>query len=554
MLGLRLLCLIYCFSFFTFSQSGTSSELDAGVQKSIDSLKKLEGEYWSKGDALNNIFVRHELVTNYAAYLDEDAKATWYTKMAESYIHYGNYLLAIEFLNKSLTYKNERVDAYSEARIGSCYIELEQLDSAKVHYQLAINKSETDDKRMPHINSLGFVYFLNSEYDAAEKTFLSALDLFSGSGQIDSIQYYIVKSNMASLYFAQQRDKEGENALREIEGWQRYNDVGDWFRIEVSSKFASYYMSKGLCQQADSYLMRLDAMMTSAEINEGYLSYLELKLNRIKQCGIYDGVKKLISDYIEAQEKWRIETRNRLLVVEKLQRNALMARLSLAATNLELKSDSEELLELSNSRLKRLFYISGISVLGFAAVFVFWFRQRNKRHKRKEEFVAMRHNLVAEQEKTAALKLEMAEKNLENKKLELVNMFNSADSSSALFEEIESRLKRLKNKKSGEISEDVNQLVQFVKSHSKSLEINSLIEKNSDLFSVKLKERIEEQYPDLTKSELQLIILIRLGLSTKEMAQLKNVEPSSIRIFKHRLKTKLKVSKGTDLTDFISQI
>ncbi len=58
----------------------------------------------------------------------------------------------------------------------------------------------------------------------------------------------------------------------------------------------------------------------------------------------------------------------------------------------------------------------------------------------------------------------------------------------------------------------------------------------------------------LSATELRYCAYLRMGLSTKEIANLLNIEPHSVRVGKHRLKQKLRLEKETDLEAFIKNI
>ncbi|MCH2225067.1 MAG: LuxR C-terminal-related transcriptional regulator, partial [Crocinitomicaceae bacterium] len=102
--------------------------------------------------------------------------------------------------------------------------------------------------------------------------------------------------------------------------------------------------------------------------------------------------------------------------------------------------------------------------------------------------------------------------------------------------------------------DDLGALLQFIRSQNNLTNIEELLNRNVDVLGGDFKVRLTSKFPNLTTSELQLIIYLRLGLPTKEIAQIKNVEPSSVRIFKHRLKTKLGISKEVDLVRFIGEL
>ena len=64
-------------------------------------------------------------------------------------------------------------------------------------------------------------------------------------------------------------------------------------------------------------------------------------------------------------------------------------------------------------------------------------------------------------------------------------------------------------------------------------------------------QRIEYAYPRLTENDLRHCAYIRMRLTTKEIAQLMNVNPTSIQIARVRLKKKMSLDQDTDLRNFI---
>ena len=58
----------------------------------------------------------------------------------------------------------------------------------------------------------------------------------------------------------------------------------------------------------------------------------------------------------------------------------------------------------------------------------------------------------------------------------------------------------------------------------------------------------------LSTTELRYCAYLRMGLATKEIANLLRIEPHSVRVGKHRLKQKLQLAKDDDLEQFIKNI
>jgi DNA-binding NarL/FixJ family response regulator len=63
---------------------------------------------------------------------------------------------------------------------------------------------------------------------------------------------------------------------------------------------------------------------------------------------------------------------------------------------------------------------------------------------------------------------------------------------------------------------------------------------------------IKIKVPNITEKELKLAALLRLGLDTKKIANLLNLSSESIKVFRHRLRKKLKLPEDANLYIFLS--
>ena len=59
---------------------------------------------------------------------------------------------------------------------------------------------------------------------------------------------------------------------------------------------------------------------------------------------------------------------------------------------------------------------------------------------------------------------------------------------------------------------------------------------------------------ELTENELRLCAYFRIGMSTKQIAQVLNVSPESVRMHRYRLKKKLMLAEEDSLDDFIRNV
>ncbi len=90
---------------------------------------------------------------------------------------------------------------------------------------------------------------------------------------------------------------------------------------------------------------------------------------------------------------------------------------------------------------------------------------------------------------------------------------------------------------------------------------NLSIDRDREKFQMHLNERnskflrlLSEKYPSITDNEKRLAVLLRLNLSSKEIASILNISPKSVEMNRYRLRKKLKVPPKVSLSDFIREL
>lgn len=77
---------------------------------------------------------------------------------------------------------------------------------------------------------------------------------------------------------------------------------------------------------------------------------------------------------------------------------------------------------------------------------------------------------------------------------------------------------------------------------------------NFDLVYDNFMKRLTAQFPDLKKNDLKLCAYLRMGLSSKEIASLLNMSVRSIETARYRLRKKLGIGQGDNLSEFIQSL
>lgn len=117
---------------------------------------------------------------------------------------------------------------------------------------------------------------------------------------------------------------------------------------------------------------------------------------------------------------------------------------------------------------------------------------------------------------------------------------------------LDSILKEINEQRSGKITRTLDKIQHIVQ--------NSLISNNEhwDVFQANFDRvhenffrKLKDRYPDLTSTDLRLCALLRLNLSTKEIAKMLNLTVRGVESARYRLRKKLELPAEASLTDFM---
>ncbi len=91
--------------------------------------------------------------------------------------------------------------------------------------------------------------------------------------------------------------------------------------------------------------------------------------------------------------------------------------------------------------------------------------------------------------------------------------------------------------------------------------LNSYLNTDDKTFEIQMDElhqeffkKLKERFPTLSGNDLRLCAYLRVGLNSKEIADILNIQPSSSYISRSRLRKKLNLKMEDDLYDFLNNI
>lgn len=67
-------------------------------------------------------------------------------------------------------------------------------------------------------------------------------------------------------------------------------------------------------------------------------------------------------------------------------------------------------------------------------------------------------------------------------------------------------------------------------------------------------KRLGEAYPDLSPNDFKLSTYLRMNLASKEIASLMNISVRGVEASRYRLRKRLNLPSGTNLTEFLMKL
>lgn len=430
------------------------------------------------------------------------------------------------------------------------------------------------------LSLLGFLSFNTQNLYMAESYFDRALELASS----DSREYYMLRTNKFRLYYLKNEPQIAiDSFLYFMPSIEKYQD---------SLLTAASYATLGL------YYMIVEDMQNAYRYYSDALNIVE-KIDNIKMEGLLyqylgsyyaiNGNYRKSYEYYMKSEELVIEMKNISQVQNLLYHISLLfSELNNCDSSLYYLKKSVELNELNYSRkheinevynsyfsmliessenkyqiaekdllLKQkqfwvIFISSGAIIL--IIVLVLTITIQNQRNTRQKAILKEKEN----KELSERLLQNQKIKELQDEKLEL--QVREMASSSLLLS--------FKNNILQQISDLSDELIHDKsKAEEISFKIKRIIKNNVHTESGwndfvihfnKIRphffDKLQRQYPTLTQNETKLCAYIRMGMSIKQIAQMLNLMPSSVKISRHRLRQKLNLQTSDNLDEFIQSL
>lgn len=457
----------------------------------------------------------------------------------------GNYPQAIESSLTAISLFKELDDKTALGRnynfLGSIYLEqgdteksLAYLDKAK--YVLS------DDTLSIHYSNvlsvLGSVYFKQTLYSDAREYFDRAYDIRLESANIRLIASSLVQ--MAELHIATNLFKKAKDCLEEAEEiYIQLNEDMGLFNVynlfaEVNLKQGNFIKADANIEKAHEIAHRTNSNNLLVKAAEG-LYRLHKKQNHYEQALVY------LEEYQHYQDQLLSSEKNRLII--NLEQNY----------ELQDKIKNNQILvqqnKIKTQHLTLLWLALGLLIIVLAALIILMlyrkkvFRQTQIISEKKRKMAETEQMLLEKEKVILQNNLELKNKELTSKTVELIHQIETLQTisdriskldASGSKKEMELILHDLKLKNREKVWDDFHTAFNNV---------------HKEFY-----DRLFEICPDLSSTEIKMAALLKLNLSTKEIAAISYKSESAIKTTRHRLRQKLNLKAGEDLVTFLLKI
>lgn len=437
--------------------------------------------------------------------------------------------------------------------VGTNYFRLGEYDKAiKFYTQSYLSYDEKAYlMKASMLNNIGLSFQFQNDFDKSLEIFYKAkktIDSISNQNTGDQFMAIVVEGNIGTTYhflgnypeairflskennYYRQRPEfyvHSEGPLCEL--FELYPKTG---KIEEAIKLINY------ANQVDSVLEKI-SVKTPREpklLNCLYNFYKNTN-NHAKSIEFADKLALRQTKYVKEVKNQSEE------LTEILYRNQL--------DNLISKNRIQEFETLKERQQKRNIYwvsISILTVLIIISIFVFYNLRQRKNAIEKDALIAEQQAQI-EITKNVILQNEL---DIQHEKVNSLtqNLSLKKETEKAFLSKI-NEIKRNKNKDPEQAILELQLSVNTLLGVDKRLAESKLSVETANENFIKVLKR---KHPGLTKSDLELLVLFRMKLSSKDIGAIKNMSSGTIRVYKSKLKTKLNLKNEDNLENYLNDI
>ncbi len=541
------------------------------------------------------VCAQHSLEWSKERKLEFFQNADWDNDMA--YLSVNQDFDSLEVLYQmALDCENDYYKGNILSLMGSSKGRAAQFDKALDYYLRSI---ETYEKAGFYVEAaftkclIGVEFYSKKEYKLVRKYCLEALPVLKDSNSIDLMEPYLT---IADSYVAEDSMEQAKRYLDlikvellprleenhykkrylELEGVY-FAKMGDWDKAEkvfketyefdkLEDMVPGMINSMGLLVQVsirqEDYNKAKRYLDTAYYIIEGREDNLDIFLRDMHLFSgmIYEGLGQYDSSIVYYKKYQEVK----VMLEDKVndeQMKEMLALYEVAILEEEELEAQKRIQELNMSTNQEKFVNAWLLIIGgvltsLAGTILFLLyralRRKKLMLKKNKEKALLEGELLISELELKQIRAQQLSDEIEIKNNELTNIAQEIGRKNHFSRDVLTRVKEIT--KSGCDEKKLKELIFYV--HS-SLEVNKSYEelqKSVDENNAKFFDVLIDNFPKITSGERHIAGLIRLGLTSKEIAGVRNITVPSVEVARHRIRKKMELDKQISLTEFLKEI
>ncbi len=134
---------------------------------------------------------------------------------------------------------------------------------------------------------------------------------------------------------------------------------------------------------------------------------------------------------------------------------------------------------------------------------------------------------------------------------QMILLAQSAVAKNDLLQSISENLKSIKEKIPANTAATINEMLQKIKHEMSSSESVETFQKMLDELNEEFFISLREKAPDLKHRELQLLAMVKLNFTSKEIASLQNIGTKAVEMAKYRLRKRLNIESNEEFKQLL---
>lgn len=441
---------------------------------------------------------------------DYTLKGHIYNLMSVGYCNLGDYGKAIDLSDKAISiFKTEHdslnlASCYNNRGIIHTYINEYQQAERFLKQALTINRSSKNLKSIA--SNLNNLCLFKSDIDEQLEWIQEAIVINKHLNAIWSLgENY---NNLGKLYYYGQRYHEAISALEKA--YQLAQSVGAKGVICDNYEYAAWVYS-AIGDYRTAYEKQTALYALSKEIQS------ENKLRTVEQ--------RIAQEKLLAQQQ-KEELRQQEYKIQSLRRNIIT-----------------------------------ILMVGVLLIMIGMLLLQRFKRKKKIQLLNAQYRIEQSEHEIAKLKMQQQKAELENvqqaledSKQETTNFAIFLQSRNELLDKIQEQVRQGYHMEKLELVPHLKKINAFISQYQTTNKSNSMTLQTIDEKMQEFLSRLNERHPNLTQGEKHLASLLRVNLSTKEIAMLTGNTPKTINMNRYRLRKALGLSSEADLIAYIQSI